>query len=437
MASPITWRNVYGPSLAEASRPLEGAQRSFDNAFTGLSGLVKQQETVDQSNWNQVKENNTQDFLNKLYSAQGAEGFKALQDSGQLEQMLAANGAQIDRAAARSAMDGRLTTLQNRDLQGITYKNTMLDDAQANDVRRINTLALTDPAAASAELAKNPDLRKSFEIAKNIDASAQTQVERERAKTRFGFDMNEEQRKAAEEAQRALLRPIAVQQAQAGVGQTLASTQSSLASAAASRENVLTSQANRERIEAEAEKARSLQKLGVALDGNIYKEGVYKAGDTEGLAKIMKDYAIGGKDEDAGSVRANIVTRLNKLAQNGIEIEILGQDGKKQKKSIPIPLGVVKAALLSASDPIGPSNFGNTFEQSLKSQLQGIYAQQQPQQQGGFKPPPAMDPMGIMPGLRQNAQPPAGNKALDDWLAYEAIMRGKAEIPPAATARKK
>lgn len=412
MAGPITWRTVNGPSLAEASRPMEYAQRSFDNAFTGLSGVLKQTEATDAANWNQVKENNTQDFLNKLYSAQGAEGFKALQDSGELDRMLAANGAQIDRAAARSAMDSRLSTLQNRDTQAITYKNTMLDDAQANDVRRINTLALTDPAAASAELAKNPDLRKSFEIAKNIDASAQTLVERERAKTRFGFDMNDEQRKAAEEAQRQLLRPIALRQADAQVGQTLASTAASRASAAASNESVLTSRANRDRIEAEAEKARDLKKLGAALDGNIYKEGVFKDADTVDLAKLMKDTGVGGTGGDAGEKRTKIIDRVNALAKTGIEIK--GPDGRPT--TVPLPLGAVKASILGASNTLLSWNEGyaDSFENNLKARMQAVYNK---------------------PGA--DGKPMAANKAVDDYQNFLAIMRGTAEIAPAPSTKRK
>jgi hypothetical protein len=217
MAGPITWRTVNGPSLAEAGRPMESAQRSFDNAFTGLGGVLKQQEATDQANWNQVRENNTQDFLNKLYSAQGADGFKALQDSGELDRMLAANGAQIDRAAARSAMDGRLGTLQQRDVAGINYKNTMDDNAQAPEVRRIQMLTLTNPDAAAAELAAKPDLRAAVQLAQGIDARKQTLTDRDRANTRFTWDTDAQKWKADDAAQKELLRPFEVQAAQLGV----------------------------------------------------------------------------------------------------------------------------------------------------------------------------------------------------------------------------
>jgi hypothetical protein len=416
MAGPITWRTVNGPSLAEASRPLEAAQRSLDTAFTGLGGLIKQQETTDSANWNQIKENNTQDFLNKLYSVQGAEGFKALQDSGELERMIAANGAQIDRAAARSAMDGRLANLQQRDVASITYKNTMLDDAQAGEVRRINTLALTDPAAASAELAKNPDLRKSFEIAKNIDASAQTQVERERAKTRFGFDQNEEARKAAEEKQRALLRPIAVQQAQDNLLNGPAQRAASAAQAAAANEQSLASRARRQREEAEEASAKTLKKLGAALDGNIYKEGVYKDTDSVDIAKLMKDTGAGGDGPGDNDQRRKVLERINKLAQTGIELTQTGPDGKPVKTTVPLPLGAVKAALLGSGDSFLSWNEGyaDSFEKNLKTRLQAVYNK---------------------PGA--NGQPTAANRAVDDYQNFLAIMRGTAEVAPAPSSKRK
>lgn len=419
MAGPITWRTVNGPSLADASRPLEAAQRSFMGAFDGLRGTLNETQAFDRELWKRQDQDATQDALAKIYQAQTVDQMNALNQSGVLDQGVAANGARIDRAAVNALRDGRVSTLQNRDTQAITYKNSMLDDAQANDVRRINTLALTDPAAASAELAKNPDLRKSFEIAKNIDASAQTQVERERAKTRFGFDMNDEQRKAAEEAQRALLRPLSLQEAQGKVDniplqrdQLRAQINSSNASAAASRENVLTSQANRSRIEAEAEKARDLKKLGAALDGNIYKEGVFKDADTVDIAKLMKDTGVGGTGGDAGEKRTKIIDRVNALAKTGIEIK--GPDGKPV--NVPLPLGAVKASILGASNTLLSWNEGyaDSFEENLKARMQAVYNR---------------------PGA--DGKPIAANKAVDDYQNFLAIMRGTAEIAPAPSTKRK
>ena len=188
---PVTWRNVSGPNLAEASRPLQLAQQTIASGFGSLADQFKSMEAVDRANWQQQKENNTNEFLNQIYAAKGPEGFKAMQDSGQLQQLLNSFGAQVDQARAREVMDTRMGTLQDRAIKDIGYKNTMLEDQQAPEVRRIQTLALTDPKAAKAELDKNPDLLKAFEVAKLIDSQGQVLVDRDRAATRFGWEEKE------------------------------------------------------------------------------------------------------------------------------------------------------------------------------------------------------------------------------------------------------
>jgi hypothetical protein len=129
MARPITWQNVQGPDSSSGFRAIEAAGRSINAAFDQFGGLIKDAQAVDTANWEQVKKNNTQEFLNKLYSVQGPERFQAMQESGELQAMIAKNGAQIDQAAARSALDGRLANLQQRATQGIAYKNTLADQA--------------------------------------------------------------------------------------------------------------------------------------------------------------------------------------------------------------------------------------------------------------------------------------------------------------------
>jgi hypothetical protein len=188
MAGPITWRNVTGPSLADASRPLDSAARLIDNAFSNVGNVLEKQTQTGMDNWDQVKENNTQDFLNKIYSAQGAEGFKALQDSGELDRMLAANGAQIDRAAARSAMDGRLTTLQNRDRQGWEYDNAALDQREAPVVDQIKGLIAQGKLEEAKPLIGGLSTRNQAGMFTSLDARTQLELSRDRDAQRFGWD---------------------------------------------------------------------------------------------------------------------------------------------------------------------------------------------------------------------------------------------------------
>lgn len=421
MAGPITWRTVNGPSLAEASRPLESAQRSIDNAFSGLSGVLKQTEATDAANWNQIKENNTQDFLSKLYSAQGAEGFKALQDSGELDRMLAANGAQIDRAAARSAMDGRLGTLQQRDKQGWEYANAALDQQESPVVNQVKGLLAQGNLEGAKPLIASLSARGQATMLGALDQRERQLVERARGDTEFGW-------KGAEEAFKQQQRPLTLAVEQGKVDniplqqdQLKAQINSSNASAAASNESVLTSRANRERIEAEAQKALELKKLGTALEGNMYAEGVYKDSNTVDLAKIMKDFEFASKNNDAAAIRSDVTSRLNKLARDGIKVK--SADGKEE--TIPIPLGAVKASLLASNgDYWRDGKYGDTFEKELRARLQGVQA---------ISAPAAMN---ANPRLRlpvpAAAAPGADNQALTDWLAFKNITRSSAEVAPAS-----
>lgn len=412
MAGPITWRTVNGPSLAEAGRPLESAQRSFDSAFTGLGGVLKQAEATDTANWNQAKENNTQNFLNQLYAVQGAEGFKALQDSGELDRMLAANGAQIDRAAARSAMDGRLSTLQQRDKQGWEFANAALDQQESPVVNQVKGLLAQGNLEGAKPLIASLSARGQATMLGALDQRERQLVERARGDTEFGW-------KGAEEAFKQQQRPLALAVEQGKVDsiplqqdQIRAQINSSNASAAASNESVLTSRANRDRVEAEAEKARDLKKLGAALDGNLYKEGVFKDADTVDLAKLMKDTGVGGTGGDAGEKRTKIIDRVNSLAKTGIEIK--GPDGKPV--TVPLPLGAVKASILGSSNTLLSWNEGyaDSFEKNLKARMQAVYNK---------------------PGA--DGKPMAANKAVDDYQAFQAIMRGTAEIAPAPSTKRK
>lgn len=327
--------------------------------------------------------------------------------------MLTANGAQIDRAAARSAMDGRLSTLQNRDKAGVEYGNFMQDNLEDPEVRRINTLALTDPKAAQALLNQNPNLRKSFEIAKNIDAQGRLLVTRGYEDTEETRRIAEETRRVAAESQRAILRPYEAEVAKLEPDAKRAQINSSNASVAASNESVLTSRAMRDRAEAEADKARDLKKLGAALDGNFYKEGVYKDSDTVDLVKLMKDNNIGGGDNDSDAVdkRSKVIERINQLSKTGIEVSQKGPDGREIKTTVPLPLGTVRAALLSSTDKWNTWNEGwaDTFEKNLKTKLQASYDKKTP-----------------------DGKPMAANRAVDDYQNFLAIMRSTAEIAPAS-----
>lgn len=407
MAEPITWRNVQGPSLADASRPLEQARLSLNAGFDSFNNVLRNQEAVEAANWQQQKDNNTQDFLNKLYAVQGAEGFKALQQSGELERMIAANGAQIDRAAARSAMDGRLATLQQRDVAGITYKNTMDDNAQAPEVRRIQMLTLTDPDAAARELAAKPDLRAAVQLAQGIDARKQALVGRERDNTRFQWDGEAQQWKAADAAQKAELAPIAVAQARDALlnGPSTRAAQAAQAALAKAQAGAIASKADDDALARRAAEDRKV--LATALKDNQYEGGVLTPGSSEELAKLANATKLGS----GGDVKklAKTMERLTKLANDGIELETPGPDGKMVKARVPVPLELAKAALLGSSDTFFSWNEGyaDTFEDTIRKRMQVVV------------PVPSKD----------GGKPTAVNPYVQGYSQYRRILDAGASVP--------
>ncbi len=137
MAQPITWQTVTGPSLAEASRPMEAASRSFNEAFSGLDNVLKQRQAIETGNWDQTKLNNTNALLGAVQEPKTPEEFAAKE--AQLRQMLTGYGAQVDPIAARAALDGRMATLQQRGLANIQYTGAVAEEAD----RPKRDLALT------------------------------------------------------------------------------------------------------------------------------------------------------------------------------------------------------------------------------------------------------------------------------------------------------
>lgn len=189
--NPITWRTVQGPSLAEASRPLQIAQQTISSGFGTLADQLKTMETTDAANWDQIKKNNTNDFMNRLYAERGAEGFKALQDSGQLQQMLTNFGAQIDQAQARQALDTRLGTLQARDKAGWEYDNAALDNKEAPVVDQAKGLIAQGKLEEAKPLIATLSTRNQSGLYTSLDARTQEELRRDRDAKRFGWEEKE------------------------------------------------------------------------------------------------------------------------------------------------------------------------------------------------------------------------------------------------------
>ena len=208
MGAPITWRSIMGQSLADASRPLEAATRTFNAGFENLRDVLRGAQATQDTNAKQVVTNNTNDALNQIYGFQSAEDFNKAQTSGLFQQLMG-QGAQIDQTAVRNALDGRLAILQQRDKQGWEYSNAAQDQREAPIKDQILAAANSgDMLTANILRTGNPNLRNQAVLEKALHDAQRQIVTEGQADTRFKWNQ-------AEEDQKARLRPLEVKKTEA------------------------------------------------------------------------------------------------------------------------------------------------------------------------------------------------------------------------------
>ncbi|VEF17587.1 hypothetical protein [Stutzerimonas stutzeri] len=62
----ITWRNIEAAGPAASLMGMRDAQRSMNDSFESLRGVLKQYQQQEKSNWDAGKDQNTQPFLDRL-----------------------------------------------------------------------------------------------------------------------------------------------------------------------------------------------------------------------------------------------------------------------------------------------------------------------------------------------------------------------------------
>jgi len=211
MAGPITWRNVSGPSPAEAARPLQIAQQSFNGAFDALGNIIKQREATDASNVLATDEAAKQAFLERLNGARTPDELTAMQPD-----ILAARAALSPRnqAATRGADEARIASLRTNITAGNKFADDQLDREQAPIRDSILSAAQRDPAKALALIEANPGLRNAAELHKAITNREQDLTRFGWEKDRHGFAVDQNQRANAADARSAQSHGINIQTSQ-------------------------------------------------------------------------------------------------------------------------------------------------------------------------------------------------------------------------------
>lgn len=358
MATPITWRNVETPHFGEASRMLLAAQSGFNSGFDQLNNVLKREQDTAEANWKTVRDNNTQAFLNSINQYRTPEEYQAALQSGALD--LSKYGAQIDQAAARSALDGRLSLLQDRTVKANQFAD-MSQERQARPiVDRLNAMALSDDKdlresakKALGIYADNGMVPKASELAGKMRDIEYQNVERDRAGKKFEDELLTN--KVKRDESRAHIRSM----------DSDVAYKAALGRAAEER--------------ATAEKGGSGKVPGFSPEAarDLLKSTIYAGGEIgkpEGTASFMEALkARGASNHDRGSLEK----ALSGLPQT-YTTKIKDKEGNEREVTFPIPAQAAIDALGdSYEEGIGAGSWrvfdgysSSTFAKQLKKRVE-------------------------------------------------------------------
>lgn len=150
----ITWRDLAAPSFRDTGLLMGQAQQGFNSGFDQLNNVLKREQDTAEANWKVQRDNNTQAFLNSINQYRTADEYQAAQKAGVFDQLRQQFGQQIDHAAIRAAEDGRPSVLQGRDVQDITYGNTMQDAKEAPTKQQVMAGILSGEIKSTDQLAQ-------------------------------------------------------------------------------------------------------------------------------------------------------------------------------------------------------------------------------------------------------------------------------------------
>lgn len=314
MGEPITWRSLLAQGPAEALRPMAVGTEIFSRGLDKFQQTLLDQEAVNQGVLNRAEDAKVLSFKERLAAARTPQEVAAIQ--GELDAMRAGLGVR-----GRTAVLGQEEARQLQ-LQDVISKKNAFDDAELDRQQRPLVQQILGLAAKGDKLSsgmalqllqQNPGLRNSAEISKAI-------VGGERDFTRFGWegDKNARENRLADST-------ITMQGAQAGAAR---------AQTEAAKYTLEVAKEDRTLAQAAAAKAANLKKLEVL--GNPYaQDGAYTPERAVELQKLAVDLKLEHKPDEMQKV----LQRVDSINRERIA-----------KNELPLPMSVVKQALLQAED---------------------------------------------------------------------------------------
>lgn len=341
MAGPITWRTVQGDGGRMGAQLLQGGSRQLDGAADSLLRTLDQYRQMNVANAGIIKADNTQNFLDQVAAAGGADQLALPEVQQQLDQIRLQypNGA-IDRNVARGAVAERLASLQKQGLANQQYADVQQEVAQRPVLEDLAAKLYAGDTEGYNKVLDTNNLKDEADLRKQLQSYTDDATNR-------GYRAAGEQRAQGAE-QRAIASDGRAQQSfnlSQEVGrENLANTREERTYRKDQREVALASDA----IKMVADESAGA--LALKQQGNIFATG--STDPTKDAQAILKNAGIangefdswlGSNDTDRQRVQKTTVALLT----DGVPLK---RDGKEV--NVPIPPALIEQYLASTSGEI-------------------------------------------------------------------------------------
>lgn len=176
MSRAITWRNVNGPALDEATKAMFVAQNGINKSFDMFNDTLKQKLAFEEQDQAALKEKNMADFMGQAMRMQSPEEYDAWMKSGEGMRTLEGYGDNIDRLAALKFKDARFGELTEQAKTRDEREDYSIDRQQRDEVESLVAMMYQNPEGARQLLANSPHLRKQGELAEKMYNRLQQEV---------------------------------------------------------------------------------------------------------------------------------------------------------------------------------------------------------------------------------------------------------------------
>ncbi len=377
----ITWQNVNGVSLADAMRPLDAAQRSFNGMFEGLQGVIKDREVVDSRNMAVMKQNNTQSYLDQVAAlGQTPEALQAAIKSGAIDKLKASFGPNIDHAAVRGAPEALLDQRYKQIKQATDFNNFMVDEKERPIRDQYKAAVMSGNKTLQDQLQQaNPNLRNWAELLqtqRNVDHENTVWSEEKKEYVRREGRYDSEQKQAAKQL---LVADANIRQSDAQAVAAQAGAEASRAAAENARYNITANREDRQqaRIDKQFEMASSTLNKDLA-GGNSYAGGTISTAEgSKAISSYIADTFKADPRQQDSLRQATAVIAGKSFTLKGADNKPLTDDNGKEIK-IGVPVSVMMDAI-NASKADGnwltrgilnnESSRGNTLEKYINDRM--------------------------------------------------------------------